>query len=614
MSPNSPSPELERMLSAVRRRLAWAAFGRALLWSAAAGCAAAACLAPLAWWRPDWLPTLITAAVPAAALLTLGLAATFCERPTREDAASRADRHAGSKDLFLTAAELGGAAGAAAFAPLVHANAAARVSAVDPAAAVPFGLPGRRLLPAGVALAVLIGSLFLVPRVDPFGAVAAAAEAEDAAKQSARTSAEAKRRTEELQRTQPEKALSPKVSAAVQKLADELKRAKRQEVKPNRKKLADRQQELGRLWQDVSAEMARGLLGEENDRRSLGLNPDAAERKQWRRELKAGNADGVREALNQMAAEAAEAAAEMDPAARAEQLAALREQARKLENFARNDVGDDRLADAMRQAGEQLRQAAEQAKAEANGEGSPQATRQAMQEAAEAAKAVLEQAGLEAEQLAQTARDMAELEQAMETARQAGRLNERGELDGQEATDAASMAEFLEVYEEMLAESDQAPAEVRDGAVRGSGEGEEGEGPGGEGEGGQGEGGEGGDGEGGEGDGDGGDGDGEGEGDGGGGRGERDEVDGRAMGETPDAETGFRTEVSRSHLVAGKMLWDEKSKGDSERGERTTEYRDNIARVQEGVDEAIFAEDVPPGYRDGIKQYFDSLTPPAGDE
>ncbi|MFH5802892.1 hypothetical protein [Alienimonas sp. DA493] len=585
MSPTSPSRELDRMLAAIRRRLAWAAFGRALLWAAAAGCAAAAGLVPLAWWRPEWLSTLIAAAVPVAALLALGLAWAFRDRPTREDAANRADRFAGTKDLFLTAAELERQERAPAFAPLVYADAAARVPAVDPAAAVPFGLPGRRLIPAGAALAVLVGVLFLVPRVDPFGAVAAAQEAENAAKKSERTAEEAKRRTEELKRSRPESELSPEVAAAVEKLAADLKKTKRGEVQANRKKLAERRADLSRAWRNVSAEQARGLLAEEDGRRTLGLNPDADERKKWLRDLKEGDAESLREALNRMAAEAAEAANESDPAARAEKMQALREQARKLENFARNDVGDDRLAEAMRQAGEQLRNAAEQAKAEANGEGSPEATREAMNKASEAAKAVLEQAGLEAEKLAQAARDMAELEQALEAARQAGQLNEMGQLDGQEATDAASMAEFLEVYEEMLAESGQQPVAAIEGSVRGSGEGE-------------------GDGEG----------DGDGEDSGGEGRGEREEVDGRAMEEAPDAKTGFRTEVSQSHLVAGKTLMSLKSKGDSERGERTTEYMENLARVKDGVDEAIVAEDVPPGYREGIQRYFDALGPTNDDE
>ena len=587
---SDPTFALDRMLAAVRRRLAVAAFGRSLLWATAAACAGAALLVPLAWWRPDWLPHLIAWAVPVAAVAAFGLAFAFRGRPTREDAANRADAFAGTKDLFLTAAELRHADQAPAFAPLVFADAAAKTPAVHPAEAVPFGLPGRRLVPAGLALGCLVGALFLVPRLDPFGAVAAAAEAEADAERSAETAERAKQRTEELKRAKPDADLSPEVSAAVERLAKDLKQTKRGEVKANRKKLAERKGELGRLWRKISAEQARGLLADENDRRSLGLNPDGDQRKKWLSDLKQGNAESVREAVRQMMAEAAEAAGESDPSARAEKMQALREQARKLENFARNDAGNEQLAEAMRQAGEQLRKAMDQAKAEANGEGSPEATRQAMRQAAEATKAVLEQAELETESLAQAARDMQRIERAMQAAQAAGRLNEMGELDGQEATDAQSMEEFLEVYAEMLAESGQEAVEATEGSVRAEGEGD-------------------------------GDGDGEGEseeGSGGQGRGEREEVDGTAMQEDPTSKTGFRSEVSKSHLVAGKTLMSLKSKGESDRGERTTEYADNLARVKEGVDEAIFAEEVPPGYREGIKGYFDSLTPPAapaaGDE
>ena len=163
----------------------------------------------------------------------------------------------------------------------------------------------------------------------------------------------------------------------------------------------------------------------------------------------------------------------------------------------------------------------------------------------------------------------------MRAAQQANRLNDMGQLDGQEATDAASLAEFQAVFAEMLAESGQQPAEAQPGSVRGEGDGE------GEGE--------------------------SQEGSGGDGRGEREEVDGRAMDEDPNAKTGFRTERSQSHLVEGKTLLSLKSKGDSETGERTTEYAEGLQRLNEGVDEAIVAEDVPPGYHDRIKGYFDSL-------
>ena len=579
----APTDPLDRLLGRVRRRLAWAAFGRTLLWTTAAACVLVAAACTLGWLRPEWLPALLPAAAPVAAVLALAAAAVARRRPDRLDAARAADLHAGTKDLFLTAAELRGDAPQA-FAPLVRADAAVRAAGVDPVAAVPFALPGRRAVPAGLAAAGLVGTLFLVPRLDPFGAVSEARAAEAETEKAAAAESAAEKRTAELKATDPDAAVSPEVAAAVERLARDLKRAKPGEAKANRERLAGQRRGLGKLWQRLNAEDLRGLLDEGAGRRTLGDNAAAKERAAWKDQLKAGNADGVREALRQMMATAQEAATETDPGKRGEMLKALRERARDLENFARRDAGNDALAEALKQAGAQLAAAAEQAAAEANGESSPAERRALARQAAEAAKALLEQAELETETLARAARDLAELEKAMAAARQADRLNDLGQLDGQEATDAESLDEFLEVYAEMLAESGVAAVEAREGSVRGEGEG---------------------DGEG--------DGESEGENAGGDGFGEREEFEPGAMEEDPSAKTGYKTERSQSHLVEGKTLLSLKSKGESDRGERTTEYAAGLERLKEGVDEAIVAEDVPPGYHDRIKGYFDSLAADGGE-
>ena len=448
---------------------------------------------------------------------------------------------------------------------------------MDPVAAVPFVLPGRRAIPAGLAAGLLVGALFLVPRFDPFGTVAEARAAEEQTEAAAAVQSAAEKRAAELKATDPDADVSPEVAAAVERLARDLKRAKPGEVKANRERLAGQREGLGKLWRQVSAEQLRGLLDEGAGRRTLGADRASKQRAEWKEQLKAGNADGVRDAVRQMLAQAEEAARETDPGRRGEMLKALRERARSLENFARREAGNDPLAEALKQAGAQIARAAEAA-------GDSPAERQVLaRQAAGAAKALLEQAELEAESLARAARDLAELDRAMNAARQASRLNELGQLDGQEATDAASLEEFLAVYEELLAESGAEAVAARDGSVRGEGEGD------GEGEG-EGEGGAGGD-----------------------GRGERDEFAPGAMAEDPSAKTGYKTERSQSHLVEGKTLLSLTSKGESDRGERTTEYAAGVQRLKEGVDEAIVAEDVPPGYHDRIKGYFDSLAADAGD-
>ena len=60
-------------------------------------------------------------------------------------------------------------------------------------------------------------------------------------------------------------------------------------------------------------------------------------------------------------------------------------------------------------------------------------------------------------------------------------------------------------------------------------------------------------------------------------------------------------------LTAGKMLmqWKESELGPS--GQAQERYIRQIREVKQGVNEAILREQVPRGYHETIKQYFDSL-------
>ena len=55
------------------------------------------------------------------------------------------------------------------------------------------------------------------------------------------------------------------------------------------------------------------------------------------------------------------------------------------------------------------------------------------------------------------------------------------------------------------------------------------------------------------------------------------------------------------------MLLEWKTKEIGETGARAEEYRTGVQRVKQGVSEAIQQEQVPPGYHQAIKKYFDAL-------
>jgi hypothetical protein len=83
--------------------------------------------------------------------------------------------------------------------------------------------------------------------------------------------------------------------------------------------------------------------------------------------------------------------------------------------------------------------------------------------------------------------------------------------------------------------------------------------------------------------------------------------DGAKRTEDDAAKTAFKSEKSKSMLADGKMLLQWQSKDVGETGERAEQFSAAVRGVKQGVSEALQAEQVPPGYHDAIKKYFDTL-------
>ncbi len=174
------------------------------------------------------------------------------------------------------------------------------------------------------------------------------------------------------------------------------------------------------------------------------------------------------------------------------------------------------------------------------------------QEAMQAAMQSLELSEQELEQVEQAVKDMKELEEALKTIQQAKKVNDQEKLDGGQCEKCKSLADYEALYAQMLAESDEEPQE-------GEGLGERGFGKGGE------------------------------------------------APEDDSVETGFKKEQSKSAVVAGKMLLSMKTKGEAEKGEVVRDYKQLMQSVKQGAMEAMNSEQIPPGYHESIKGYFDSL-------
>jgi tetratricopeptide (TPR) repeat protein len=179
------------------------------------------------------------------------------------------------------------------------------------------------------------------------------------------------------------------------------------------------------------------------------------------------------------------------------------------------------------------------------------------QEALESAMQSLELSQAELKELEQAVKDLKELEQALKTVQQAKKVNDEEKLDGEKAGDCKTLSDYEALYAKILAESGDPEGEGSD--KEGEGMGQRGFGKGGE------------------------------------------------APEDDSVETGFKTEQSKSAVVAGKMLLSMQQKGEAEKGDVVRDYKTLVQSVKQGAMEALNTEQIPPGYHEGIKGYFDAL-------
>ena len=173
-------------------------------------------------------------------------------------------------------------------------------------------------------------------------------------------------------------------------------------------------------------------------------------------------------------------------------------------------------------------------------------------EATQAALDSLQLSEDELKQLGQAIQDGKALEDALKNLQMAKQLAGQGKLDGNELGGAGGMADFEKLFAAKMAGLGEVGPAGGDGTGPGIG-------------------------------------------------------DGSKRPENDATKTGFKTEKSNSQLTGGKMLLEWKTKEVGETGARSEEYRTNVQRVKQGVSEAIQQEQVPPGYHEAIKKYFDSL-------
>lgn len=537
---NSPSKAVV-LIKRVRTRLLLAAIGLRLFVAfvvASIGYAIALLVSRFLGVIPqDWFVWESLAVIPAAAIL---ITAAWHKRPATEDAARRIDQHAGSKDLFLTLTMLDSAAGD--YRPLVSHSAESKAASIRPNLVVPFQ-GAERFAYATAAVLVLALGIWKLPQFDPFGKVQAATEV----KQRVEKLVESKKATEQRaaqlkQHETGDEDVSPEVKAATDELKTAFRKMKPLEKGENLKTLVREQKILGEMWRRISAEKLKDLLNQSNQNQQFGANENPKLQK-WTKELQEGSTESLQQQIDQILKDAQELANTEDPAKRAELEQKIKKELKELQQLANDKLNSKPLNAALERALKQL----ESSKME-----------DLKKDALDALEKSLELTKLELKEIAQDAKDMKQLEEALKTIQMAKALNDKEKLDGEETEDAQTIEDYAELYAQMMAEMGEMAME--------------------------------------EGDGD----------------GDPENDTQRGEGSDPESEddsvvTSFKAEQSKSQIVAGKVLMSIKSKGLSDSGEAVKQYEKQLGKVKQGVSEAILQEQIPPGYIDGIKSYFDTL-------
>lgn len=482
-------------------------------------------------------------ALPAAACVFAGL---FYRRVEMQQAARAVDEHAKTNDLFLTLSALSTSAGE--YQPLVAASAEQTADKVVPTEVVPFQF-GERLAKLVGVTAVLALAVMLTPQLDPFGKVEAATKVEKQIGEIESIRKEALTRKDKLdkekQRADEE---SDELDDQVAQLKSDFRKMMPKKVESNAKVLDSHRMDMGDMWKSVSNDQLRKMMNQPISKQQLGGTARSQKMNEMLKDLQEGKTDALKKEL-QKARETMQAMANAkSPEERKKLASQLQKELQDLQKFSKDKAGSKELAQALSKAMKSL----EVCKSCEGKEGEKgQLSKDAMQ----ALKESLDLSEKEMEQVAQAAKDLKKLEDALQTLQEAQKLNQKGELDGSKCEGCETLADYEELYAQMNGEQ-PGEGEGNNGQNRGFGKG------------------------------------------------------GEAEYDDSDPE-GYKKEKEKGQVRAGKILLSIKTKEYADEKdfdpENMRQYQQSVGKLKSSVQSAIDTEEIPPGYVDGIKGYFDKI-------
>ncbi len=482
-------------------------------------------------------------AIPAAVVLVAGI---FHRRIELQQAARAVDQHARTKDLFLTLSSLSSSAGE--YQPLVASSAEQTAERIVPDDVVPFKF-AEPLGIVSIAAAVLAIAVLFTPQLDPSGRVEAAMKVDkqkteiETIRKAALTRAD--RLKKEAERAEEE---SAEIEAQVTQMKSDFRKMQPKKMESNAKVLENHRMDLGDMWKSVSNDQLRKMMNQPISKQQLGSNRNQ-KTNEWLKDLQEGKTESLQKELQKAQATMKAMMEAKDPEERKKLANELQKDLQDLQKFAKDKAGSKELSNALSQAMKSLEACKNP------GENAQQM--ELSKDAMEALKESLQLSEKEMDQVAQAAKDLKKLEDALKTLQQAQQLNQKDQLDGSKCEGCESLEDYAELYAQMMGEGNG------EGEKNGKNRGERGVGRGGE--------------------------------------SEYDDSD-------PE---GYKTEKEKAQIQAGKVLLSIKTKEYADEldfdPDNMREYQDSISSLKSGVQSAIDAEEIPPGYVEGIKGYFDKI-------
>jgi len=546
-----------RLLQAVLSRIRMIAIARSTYWITfgVAAVFALGLIASRIGLLPDFWSWWLVLLVPVAAALG-GL--MFHQRQSLDDAARLTDARMNTKDLFLTTAMLESAPGE--YKPLVQQAAEEKAPTVKAATVVPFNPWPRMQHTGGVLVLLLVATMFLPP-FDPFGAEADRQKEAERRQKLNETKKYVDKRTEVLKKEDLTAKRSPEIDQALKKLESTFRRMDRKDPKGNVQRLNSQKSKVAALHKRKTEEMKR--LESSLDRQSMAtrFGANAKKTQEMKRDLRSGNVDSVKQEIKDIEKKLEQIAKSDSSEEKAKLKQQIKDKLEALKEAAKQE-GSKGLAGAIDKAMEQMKLS--------DTEGLDSEALESMAKSMDLSK-------MEADKLKQDLQDLKELEKALEAIQNAQQANKEQPLDGQQCEDCETFKDYAELYKAMAQRGASPQGEEGAGEAEGSGDGgtkfAEGdsskEGAGGMGGPGKGRGGE--------------------------------------AKENDLNDEQFQTEKVKTHLQAGKILMQMKTKELSETGEMERQYAEAMRDVKQSVSEAIVAEQVPPGYHGAVKGYFDNF-------